>query len=168
MRMEKKKGRTAPGINDQVHALGPSNRKSVSYRMTQETERKKSQASQICSAATISRADYSLWTKDFILRGTLAFYVGMETITSFPYRLVQLCIKQLLNFPIRISCSPVRCYMPFFFLQSEFLKCNNPDWESGERHPTAETALRHILIKNDKRKPQRLCDLYGYRRYIFC
>ena len=97
MRMEKKKGRTAPGINDQVHALSPSNRKSVSYRMTQETERKKSQASQICSAATISRADYSLWTKDFILRGTLAFCVGMETITSFPSQLVQLYIKQLLG-----------------------------------------------------------------------
>ncbi len=37
------KGRTAPGINDPVHALGPSNRESVSYRMTQKTERKKLQ-----------------------------------------------------------------------------------------------------------------------------
>ena len=30
-----------------------------------------------------------------------------------------------------------------------------------------DIALRHNLIKNDK-KTQRLCDLYGYRKYIFC
>ena len=44
------------------------------------------------------------------------------------------------------------CIFHRFFLQSEFWKCKNPDWKGGERQPTAETALRHIPIKNDKRK----------------
>ena len=67
--------------------------------------------------------------------------------------------------PFPVLTSVVVCHS--FFLQSEFLKCKNPDWKGGERHPTAETALRHNLIKNDK-KTQRLCDLYSYRKYIFC
>jgi hypothetical protein len=33
-----------------------------------------------------------------------------------------------------------------------FENVKNPDWIGGERQPTAETALRHIPIKNDKRK----------------
>jgi hypothetical protein len=52
--------------------------------------------------------------------------------------------------PFPVLTSVVVCHS--FFLQSEFLKCNNPDWKGGERHPTAETVLWHIPIKNDKRK----------------
>ncbi|HFU9450915.1 TPA: hypothetical protein ACGOA2_002209, partial [Streptococcus agalactiae] len=54
------------------------------------------------------------------------------------------------------------------YLQSEFLKCKNPDGEAGSGNAHQKQPCGTFQQKTTKEKPQRLCDLHGYGKYKFC